>query len=272
MQSSSGISKEFFSFPVQIIHFLGLPLFFILFLTIYRPEPIMKFLATGRVSLAFNITILAGILLLVLVGTRLAFFFLRKQLSMSKFGYALWCLGEIAVFSAFGALYLTLISPESEDYFAVLLNSLLYFLGVLVWAYAVLGFWIESRHKDSAPSDVPPENDSMVRFTDDSQRLKLAVAASSILYVQANVNYVNIYYLDSDKVKKYQLRSSMKRLEDTLQGHGLRRCHRAYFINPAHVKILRKDEEGLVFADLDIAGCQSIPVSKTYYDSIAAIL
>lgn len=271
MERNSGISRDFFRFPAQIIHFLSLPLFFLLFLSVYRPPAIMDFIAAGGgLSLEFNLTMLTCILLLVLVGTRLAFFFLRKHLSPGGFLYALWCLGETAIFAAFGALYLTLVCAEPESYFEVLPKALFYFSGVLVWPYLIIYLGFEAARKDPGEIADPSEGEGMVRFTDETQRLKLAVTAGSLLYVQANVNYVNIYYLDSDKVKTYQLRSSMKRLEETLEKHGLRRCHRAYFVNPVHIKALRKDSEGLIFADLDTG--RSIPVSKTYYDSIAAKL
>ena len=50
------------------------------------------------------------------------------------------------------------------------------------------------------------------------------------------------------------------------------RCQRSYFVNPAHVKVLWKDKEGFIFADLDVPDLPSIPVSKQYYDTIAALL
>ena len=36
--------------------------------------------------------------------------------------------------------------------------------------------------------------------------------------------------------------------------------------------ILRRDKEGLIFADLDVEGCPSIPVSKPNYDKLSSLL
>lgn len=272
MQKENGISRDFFSFPVQILHFAGIPLFFLLFIEVYRPEAIVEFLSVGVVSPEFNVCILASILLVVLVGFRLAFYFLRNRLNPGGGIYALWCAGEIAVFAAFGALYMTLISSGAYGFFPCLAKSLLYFFGTLLWPYVIFALWIGCRSKSGKPAPETDIADGMIRFSDDSQRLKLTVATSSLLFVQANENYVNIAYMDSGKVRHYQLRSSMKRLEDMLQAHGLQRCHRAWFVNPAHIKILRKTHDGAVLADLDIEGCQSIPVSRAKYDDLSALL
>lgn len=270
MQKENSISRDFFTFPVQILHFAGIPLFFLLFVEVYRPEAIVEFFSVGAVSPEFNVCILSSILLLVLVGFRLAFFFLRGHLNPRGGIYALWCTGEIAVSAAFGALYLTLISSGEYEFFPCFAKDLLYFFGILLWPYVIFALWIECKSHKSTDED--SEAEGMIRFSDDNQRLKLTVATSSLLFVQANENYVNIAYMDSGKVKHYQLRSSMKRLEDMLQSHGLQRCHRAWFVNPAHIKILRKTHDGAVLADLDIEGCKSIPVSKTKYDDLSALL
>jgi DNA-binding LytR/AlgR family response regulator len=94
----------------------------------------------------------------------------------------------------------------------------------------------------------------------------------AILYISAEENYVNIYYTDNGRVKSYVLRSSMKALDELCQDHGLIRCHRSYYINPAHVKVLRKDREGLVHAELDVTDVMDIPVTKRYYDRLSELL
>lgn len=46
----------------------------------------------------------------------------------------------------------------------------------------------------------------------------------------------------------------------------------SYFVNPAHVKVLRKNSDGLVFADIDCPEAVSIPVTKKYYDNLTGML
>ncbi|MBP5488899.1 MAG: LytTR family transcriptional regulator DNA-binding domain-containing protein [Bacteroidales bacterium] len=273
MQNNTGIPKAFFRFPAQIVHFVGLPVFFLLFLLVFRPAGIIEFLDAGVMVLEFNVTILSTILLLILVGTRLTFFFLRKKMDPTYLSYAAWCILEVFFFACFGAMYMALITIGREQYsfFYALPRCLIDFFGVLVLPYLLIemGTIIYAYRREKLE---PAADDNLVRFKDANQKLKLAVAASSLLYVEANENYVNIVYLDGESVKKYQLRSSMKRLEEMLHKQGLQRCQRAFFVNPSHVTVLRKDSAGFVFADLDTPGTPPIPVSKTYYDSLSALL
>ena len=70
----------------------------------------------------------------------------------------------------------------------------------------------------------------------------------------------------------FVLRSSMKSIEELCASHSLVRCHRSYIVNPEHVRILRKDSRGLLFADLDTPEPVSVPVTKTYYDRLAELI
>ena len=63
----------------------------------------------------------------------------------------------------------------------------------------------------------------------------------------------------------------MKAIDELCQDHGLLRCHRSFYVNPVHVKVLRKDREGVIFAELD-ADTRHIPVTKRYYDRLAELL
>ena len=116
------------------------------------------------------------------------------------------------------------------------------------------------------------QSDKLVKLYDEHKRLKLTIAASNILYVNSELNYVSINYLESNKVKEYLLRCSMKSIGETLAQYGMIRCHRSYLVNPRHVTILGKDNDGFTYATLDIPGISKVPVSKQYCDSLAALL
>lgn len=49
------------------------------------------------------------------------------------------------------------------------------------------------------------------------------------------------------------------------------RCHRSYFVNSARVQALQKDKE-FTYAVLDVPNAHRVPVSKNYYDALAALL
>lgn len=180
---------------------------------------------------------------------------------------------EVLVASAFMALYTSLFRHEGSNYFEVLATCLVYSAMSLVFPYVFLVMQqiIYNRNEDLRNKDLLPEK-NLIRFLDEHKRLKLSIAPSSVLYVKSEFNYLKIYYLSAGHVKEYTLRNSMKSLGESVPAQVLVRCQRSYFINPAHVKVLWKDKEGLIYADLDIPDLPSIPVSKQYYDSIAALL
>ena len=115
-------------------------------------------------------------------------------------------------------------------------------------------------------------NDSRIHFYDSRHNLKFVVAADHILYIKADENYITIHYTEAEKNKTYEMRSSMKSIEDICAANGILRCHRSYFINPVHIKALRKDKENLIVAELDIIEGTLIPVSKTYYEDLVKVL
>ena len=108
-----------------------------------------------------------------------------------------------------------------------------------------------------------------MRFVDSTQRVKLMIASSAVLYIKAEENYVHIRYMEGDRLKEYALRASMKSLEELMHKHGLIRCQRSYYINPQHIKVLRRDKEGMITAELNTPQAQPIPVSPRYYEELA---
>ena len=102
--------------------------------------------------------------------------------------------------------------------------------------------------------------------------MKLVVTAESLLYIVASDNYVDIHYMSNGRITKYSLRNSMRSIEELCMQNNLIRCHRSYYVNPSHVKVLRKDREGVVYAELDAREEMHIPVTKKYYDRLAEML
>ena len=149
----------------------------------------------------------------------------------------------------------------------------LYTAGILVFPLSLLSMAVQMYvlGKEAVRGVIPDEK-TLIRFHDDQKRLKLVVASESVLYIEAEDNYVHVVHLDNGKVKDFTLRASMRSLEEFLQRHGLVRCHRSYFLNAAHVELLKKDVNGYALAQLDHPGVKSIPVSKRYYESVTALL
>ena len=222
----------------------------------------------------FNLLMVMCIILGVLCASRIPVTSVRRYLrDFTWLRYILWCLAEMAAMSAFVALYLTLMARQwqpdgGSSYFSTLGWSAAMVGSVVAYPYLLLNFLFAVLER---PEQQLSEEE-LVRFTDSTQQLKLVVASSAIVYIEASTNYVIIKYTEGERVKDYQLRNTMKTLEPLLQKHGIIRCQRSFFINPRHVTALRKDKEGLIIAELDIQGARTIPVSPSYYEHLSRML
>lgn len=266
------LPKLFFSWPAYVIYVAGCSLFALAFTVVYEPFDLRDFLDMGRGLYSLNLSIIFAIVLVVLGGMRL---FLRLFKDSKKFmwgHYLFWCAGECLVVALCLALYLTLMLRGEYSYFTVLFS---YCIGntylILVYPYVILTLAFDLAAHKQAEQAGASADESLIRFFDEYKNPRLLIAAGAVLYIEAQENYVDIWYLDGDRPRKFNLRASMRSLEETAERHGLVRCQRSYYINPSHVTVLRR-EKGWVYADLDQEGLASIPVSKTYYDKLAKLL
>ena len=267
------IAKTFFKMPANCLYFLAVPIFFFLFVLLFRPAEITAFLAADRDRFSFNLIIVTLIVFGTVVLSRMVLFLLRKVLSLNWSLYILWCCGEVVFAGMMSSILLFFAWKGTYPYFTVMSWCLLYLAEVLVFPYALITMGLQI-HELGKRSEVPPVDDkSLVRFHDDQNRLKFISAVEAILFIEAEENYVHIHHLQNGKVRDFTLRSSMRALEDLAVRHGLVRCHRSFFINPSHITLIRKDPgAGYAFAELDQPGLKNIPVSKSCYEAVSAML
>lgn len=260
------VPRLFRRFLPQLIHMVVLPLFFFAFVLIYRPLDVN--IIFGSVWFGVHITVLSCIIFACVILTRLLYYYLPLRLNYTL--YVLWCFGEVFIISLFCALYMWMMQNNPGSYLDYLSPCFELILFTLAIPYAILALSI--RIYDFNNMKYEQENTSRMRFYDVNHNLKFVVTADSILYIGAEENYINIYYTDNGRVRCYVLRSSMRSVDELCLSNGLVRCHRSFYVNPAHVRVLRKDKEGFVFAQLDVDDVRDIPVSKKFYNNLAEML
>lgn len=243
------------------------PLFFLIFVGAYKPHMAYNFLSMSRGLFDFNIVMLALILAGTIFVFRLLFYLIRNRLHMNWWYYIVWCVGEAVFASFFFALYLFL-SNSGYTYALVLGKSAGLVFSVLPYPYVIISLALTNYSHKKYPTG-RREGDSLIRFTDENKKLKLVISSESILYIRAEENYVRVHYLESDKIKEYLLRMTMKGIEPLMQRYGMIRCHRSYYINPVHVDVIRKDHDGNIFTQLDVASDVDIPVSRSHYEEVS---
>ena len=242
-----------------------LPLFWLFFVVLYEPDMWIQLLEMEHVLVHSNAAIITSILLGVMLISRAVLLVVHGNFKMTWSKMILWEVSEVLLMAFFVSLYITLMFHGEYMYFYILGRCQLALLLTMIYPYVVLNLafaYVGEKEKEVY-------DDSLMRFVDNTQKLKLMIASSAVLYVEADENYVHVRYMEGERVKDYPLRASMKSLEELMQKHGLLRCQRSYYINPNHIKVLRRDKEGMISAELDVANQKSIPVSPKYYETVA---
>lgn len=254
-----------------IMHSLVIPVFFLVFTMYYRTTGSYELLTMENASFAFNVTMLFCIILVSLSITRGWLYLIGKYKGMSGVFYVLWCLAEILVAALFCSLYIVLMSEDGLPFFEIAGSAYANLLSSTIYPYGFLwlGFELYSRdHEESSHVD----DNSLIRFYDEYKKLRFIIAPEAVMFIKSEDNYVQIHYLDRNRAKKFVLRSSMRALEEDLSRHGLVRCHRSYFINPLFIRIVHRDDSGLLVAQLKQEGFESIPISRKYQGEVSRLL
>ena len=255
-------------FMPQLLHIIVLPIFFFCFMLIYKPLDIVSYF--GNEWFAVHLTIISCIILLCAVVSRLLFYYLPIRLNLAI--YISWCLAEVIMASLFVALYLWLALHRDSAYFEVVASSFNYIFLTSLIPYIILALSIRV-YEYNQKLVKPEENSSQrMRFYDNRHNLKFVANPESLLYIAAEENYINIFYTENRKEKCYVLRNSMKSVEEICLENGMIRCHRSFYINPRHVDVLRKDKDGIMYAELDMKESRHVPVSKSYYKTLSDAL
>lgn len=263
-------------FSTQVLHIVILPIFFYAFNLAYHPFRVDQFLTMGRLNYVFHLTMLACILLVCVAISRVSLHFIKDLTSehgtyeFSLSTYIAWCFLEALFASLFMGLYIWLFKKSGPVYFNMVLKSLQLLAFSCVYPYVILELALTSYSRGHRKMD--PKEDEMLRFHDDKNNLKFVIAAKSILYITAEENYIRVWYLDGTRERDYVIRNTMKSIVELCAEGGLVRCHRSYYINPRHVKVLGKDGDGMLHAIMDDTKASSIPVSKRYYEELLALI
>lgn len=271
------ISDIYFSGEIILSYIILMPIFTFAFLISYRPFNIDQLTGMSIGRIAFMSAMIMCIeAVTILVSRMIMLAFRHKEISMYR--YLFWEIAEAVIFLMFTNLFIWLFTGHSTPYFSLLSSVLLYGAGILIFPYSIISLVAENRAKASLltekdeiirnlESGLEENPNRTVHFIDEKGNLKLMVTTESILYIEGADNYVKICYLQNDRITNFSLRNTMKGIEEICQKNSLIRCHRSYFINLRKVRIIQKEREGL-FAELEHAEAQRIPISKTYYNKV----
>ena len=272
------IPDSYFKGSIIAIYVLLIPMYAFFFLVGARPFHLDDFMMVTQNQLAFRAAIMASIELVVVLISRLIMLLVRSKKELTYTGFVIWELMEGLSITMFCALFVWLMDKRTMAYMDLVPKMFLITFSILLFPYVIVALWSEVKDRETriAKNKITIEKyasgqigreDSTLPFLDEKKALKLAVTANAILYVEAADNYVNICYLNNDKLIRYPLRSSMRSIEQICESNNIVRCHRSYYVNLRKIRAIQKGSEGL-FAELTYPAAPHIPISITYSETV----
>lgn len=268
------VPEQYYFLKPNLIFSVAAPLFLILFMITYCPTFGYNddWYAIWNSHNEFCIPILASIELGTLLASRAILCYALVRHNLTRIELIAWFFAEFIIASLFFSIFLSLYFHVK--YFILLPRVIV--IGFCINIFPYLFYWIIEEYYDrdrrmgEALSQVEDLRHGIerldtgaIRFNDEKGITKLVVNASRVISLESAGNYVTILYDDDGKLMRYSLRNSLKGIENICQANGLIRCHRSFFVNLNMIKIIRRTPQG-VFAEIDHAGVENIPVSKTY--------
>lgn len=281
------IPKSVFTIPKQALVVFVMAVTTVVFITIFRPFRIyesLDFLVSQKSThlidspedafyLAMTSVVLLGSLM-VLCSRIILVKSVRDKLSYR--GFLLWCGLEFVVVALGITVWSsTLFHQENIGilslFFKVLgrTTCILFIPYLFCWLYIIIldkASQIKAL-RESIDNDLGSQQKSYTLFYDEHNEMRLSVKREDLIMIESADNYICIWYLNNDQIKKTLIRNTMKRVAEQMKGSSIQRCHRSYMINMDRVKVLRRDKEG-VFIEFGIEGILDVPISRTYINNI----
>lgn len=251
---------------------LFIVVFSILFLQLYSP-----FSSTYWFTLRENYKLLGTITMyaftvLFLISSKVLLMDIHRRFGIGAWGLVLYSLAEVLIVS-FIYIAISLLVQQNIVSLSDLLPRALFciFLILLIpYTIAYLFGYAHGLKVQSGSSSSRPNGALVVSIHDNKGNIKLSLRIMDILYAVSEDNYVKVFYEQDGVVHNSMIRTTAKNIEDDLEGL-ITRCHRSYLINIARVKFFNNDRDNL-YVILDQEGVNPIPVSRSYRDTIAALL
>lgn len=213
----------------------------------------------------------------VMIVSRIIMHFVNRKKLLSVLAYVLWLFAEIFIIAILYLFISKIVLHDTRPAQIIFQKTLIFIPTILAIPYLISYLFIGLKTKEikirelqnhhSRESHVGRDADEVINFMDEKGKLRLSIKQSTILYLEADDNYVKIHYIDKGKSGTSMLRNKLKAMEEKLSQYGFARCHRSYMVNLQKVNIISRDKEGL-YISFDESGSTRIPLSKTYADTV----
>ncbi len=268
----------------QIAMIIFVPIFALFFISIYSPfdfdriDSDAHFLSMLNISRELAVQLIT--IFLILIGMAVAAIsrwlmgiYTRKH-QISYANYIIWIACEILAMTLMFTI-VALFTDTNKGIITLFRNSLIKTFLILLIPYTmcyIYFIWQERVAqlrllRERIAEDETALQAAYVQIYDEKGEMRLSVRREHLLLIESADNYICVWYTNHNAPKKVLVRNTLKQIAEQLSSTHIQRCHRSYLVNLDHVKVLRREKEG-VFVELGIDGVPDVPISKTYSDSI----
>ena len=126
----------------------------------------------------------------------------------------------------------------------------------------------ESANKQMMENQRVEQEDNLLTITSKNKSEQdLTIKSSHFLLAKSESNYVEIYCVEDQGVRKQLVRQTLSQLQSQLLGHtNIIRCHKSYMINRSNVSKIEGNARSCV-AIMNTGGL-SVPISRTFDRSL----
>ena len=251
-------------------------IFSLAFVNLYRPFDSARWVDVTEVGYFLYSCLFVFVGICVIAFSRILMYIFVKRVSMSYLEYIIWLIMEVVILSGFYTLYVIWINPTLEffkydDLVTVFKEVNINTFLVVFIPYLVSWLYINNislRKRVSELESLGFSQVGVINFIDEKGENKLSLSSNSLIYIESADNYVEINYVSQNKINKFLLRNSMKRMEEILVGTNVCRCHRSFIVNMEHVTAMRRNADELEM-EFRIPEIKKIPISKTYAEKVS---
>lgn len=268
----------------QIAMIIFVPIFALLFITIYRPfnfahidedTGLLTWLNISREVLVQLITlgfIFVGMAVVAVSRWIMGVYTLKRELSYIQ--YISWVAFEILIMAlifTIAALFTDTPKPVTTLFYNSLIKTILILLIPYVMCY-IYFIWQERVAqlrliRERLAEDETALQAAYVQIYDEKGEMRLSVRREHLFLLESADNYVCVWYINNNSPKKVLVRNTLTKVAKQLESTHIQRCHRSYIINLDLIKVMRREKEG-IFVEFGVEGVPDVPISKTYVENI----
>lgn len=252
-------------------------IFSLAFVNLYKPFESARWVDVTEVGYFLYSCLFVFVGICVIALSRILMYIFVQRVSLSYLEYIIWLIMEVVILSGFYTLYVIWITPSLEffkydDIITVFREVNINTLLVVFIPYLVSWLYINNISLRQRVLELESKGLSQVgviNFTDEKGENKLSLSSNSLIFIESADNYVEINYVSQNKLNKFLLRNSMKRMEELLASStNVCRCHRSFIVNMEHVSAMRRNADELEI-EFKIPEIKKIPISKTYVKKVS---